>query len=136
MLRMLNERHAVISDIGGKCRVVGEVLDRNLERPRTRISKQSFEDFRNRYMNKKVESGQAKDGSPTYTPAGKWWLEHPMRRQFETMVFAPGREVPEAYSRLSRPMYDLFLFGLPAACRLLRLSPRERARDRHHRSRT
>lgn len=98
MLRMLNERHAVISDIGGKCRVVGEVLDRNLERPRTRISKQSFEDFRNRYMNKKVESGQAKDGSPTYTPAGKWWLEHPMRRQFETMVFAPGREVPEAYN--------------------------------------
>jgi hypothetical protein len=98
MLRKLNERHAVISDIGGKCRVVGEVLDRNLARPRTRISKQSFEDFRNRYMNIKVQSGVTKEGNPTYTPAGKWWLEHPMRRQYETIVFAPGREVPEAYN--------------------------------------
>lgn len=98
MLRKLNERHAVISDIGGKCRVVGEVLDRNLARPRTRISKQSFEDFRNRYMNIKVQSGVNKDNSPSYTPAGKWWLEHPMRRQYETIVFAPGREVPEAYN--------------------------------------
>ena len=98
MLRKLNERHAVISDIGGKCRVVGEVLDRNLARPRTRISKQSFEDFRNRYMNIKVQTGVNKDNSPSYTPAGKWWLEHPMRRQYETIVFAPGREVPEAYN--------------------------------------
>jgi hypothetical protein len=98
MLRKLNELHAVISDIGGKCRVVGEVLDRNLARPRTRISKQSFEDFRNRYMNRKVQIGQNKDGAPVYGPAGKWWLEHPMRRQFDTLVFAPGREVPEAYN--------------------------------------
>ena len=69
MLRKLNELHAVISDIGGKCRVVGEVLDQNLARPRKRISKQSFEDFRNRYMNKKVESGQTKEGRPTYGSA-------------------------------------------------------------------
>lgn len=98
MLRMLNERHAVISDLGGKCRIISEVVDQNLARPRKRISKQSFEDFRNRYMNKKVESGQTKEGNPTYTPAGKWWLEHPMRRQFETMVFAPGREPEGAYN--------------------------------------
>lgn len=98
MLRKLNERHAVISDIGGKCRVISEVLDQNLARPRKRISKQSFEDFRNRYMNIKVQSGQTKEGNPTYTPAGKWWLEHPMRRQFETMVFAPGREPEGAYN--------------------------------------
>ena len=98
MLRKLNERHAVIADIGGKCRVISEVLDQNLARPRKRISKQSFEDFRNRYMNIKVESGETKEGNPTYTPAGKWWLEHPMRRQFDTMVFAPGREVVNAYN--------------------------------------
>lgn len=98
MLRELNERHAVISDIGGKCRVVGEVLDRNLARPRLRVSKQSFEDFRNRYMNLKVQTGVTKEKNPVYSPAGKWWLEHPMRRQFDTMVFAPGREVPEAYN--------------------------------------
>ena len=98
MLRKLNELHAVISDLGGKCRIISEVLDQNLAQPRKRISKQSFEDFRNRYMNVKVQSGQTKEGNPTYTPAGKWWLEHPMRRQFDTMVFAPGREVANAYN--------------------------------------
>ncbi len=98
MLRKLNERHAVIADIGGKCRVISEVTDLNLERPRKRISKQSFDDFRNRYMHIKVQSGQTKEGNPTYSPAGKWWLEHPMRRQYETMVFAPGREPEGAYN--------------------------------------
>jgi hypothetical protein len=98
MLRKLNATHAVIADLGGKCRVVSEVLDQNLARPRTRISKQSFEDFRNRYMHIKVQVGTTKEGAPVYAPAGKWWLSHPLRRQYETMVFAPGREVPDAYN--------------------------------------
>lgn len=98
MLRKLNEQHAVIADLGGKCRIISEVLDQNLARPRTRISKQSFEDFRNRYMHIKVQTGISKDGNPTYAAAGKWWLEHPLRRQFETLVFAPGRDVPDAFN--------------------------------------
>jgi hypothetical protein len=98
MLRKLNATHAVIADLGGKCRVVSEVLDQNLARPRTRISKQSFEDFRNRYMHIKVQVGQTKEGAPLYSSAGKWWLENPLRRQFDTMVFAPRRDVPDAYN--------------------------------------
>ena len=98
MLRKLNGNHAVIADIGGKCRVISEVLDQNLARPRTRISKQSFEDFRNRYMHIKVQVGTDDKGQPKYAPAGKWWLENPLRRQYDTMVFAPGREVPDAYN--------------------------------------
>jgi hypothetical protein len=98
MLRKLNATHAVIADLGGKCRVVSEVLDQNLARPRTRISKQSFEDFRNRYMHIKVQVGVTKEGAPVYESAGKWWLYHPLRRQYETMVFAPRREVPDAYN--------------------------------------
>jgi hypothetical protein len=98
MLRKLNETHAVIADLGGKCRIISEVLDQNLARPRTRISKQSFEDFRNRYMHIKVQVGQTKEGNPVYSSAGKWWLENPLRRQYETMVFAPRRDVPDAYN--------------------------------------
>lgn len=98
MLRKLNASHAVIADLGGKCRVVSEVLDQNLARPRMRISKQSFEDFRNRYMHIKVQVGQTKEGNPVYSSAGKWWLENPMRRQYDTLVFAPRREVPDAYN--------------------------------------
>ncbi len=97
MLRVLNAKHAVIADLGGKCRIISEVLDLHLIRPRTRISMQSFEDFRNRYMNQRVQIG-LKDGIPQYMSAGKWWLLHPMRRQYDSMVFAPGREVTGAYN--------------------------------------
>src|SRR5215203_392152 len=41
-LMELNDTYAVIMDLGGKCRVISEIEDR-----RTRISRQSFEDYRN-----------------------------------------------------------------------------------------
>lgn len=96
-LRQLNEKHAVISDVGGKCRVISEVWDPAMDR--FRISRQSFDDFRNRYMNQRVQVGTRADGStPVWATVGKWWLEHPTRRQYETLVFAPGKEVPGAYN--------------------------------------
>lgn len=98
MLRLMNEQHAVIADLGGKCRVISEVMDLTMERPRYRISKQSFDDFRNRYMHQRVQVGESKEGAPIYMPAGKWWLQHPMRRQYTSMIFAPGKDVPDAYN--------------------------------------
>lgn len=96
VLAELNGKHAVISDVGGKCRVISEVYDPAMKR--ACISKQTFEDIRNRYMNRKVEIGSDKDGHPKTTPAGKWWLEHEQRRQFETLVFSPGKSVEGAYN--------------------------------------
>lgn len=95
-LRRLNEDHAVIEDIGGKCRVISEVMDFVLQR--SRISRQSFEDFRNRYMHLQVRVGTDKDGKDITIPLGKWWLTKPERRQYKTIVFAPGREVKDAYN--------------------------------------
>lgn len=95
-LRKLNEKHAVIADIGGKCRIISEVMDPALKR--TRISKQSFEDFRNRYRHIKVQVGVNEAGNPMFKAAGAWWCDHPQRRQFETIVFAPGQEVEEAFN--------------------------------------
>lgn len=95
-LRKLNEKHAVIEDIGGKCRVISEVYDHALKR--MRISRQSFDDFRNRYSNQHVEIGKSKEGLPVMIPVGKYWLGHPMRRQYESIVFAPGREVDGAFN--------------------------------------
>lgn len=95
-LRRLNEDHAVIEDIGGKCRVISEVMDVALER--TRISRQSFEDFRNRYMHLSVSIGKDKDGNDIKMSLGKWWLQLPQRRQYKTLLFAPGREVKDAYN--------------------------------------
>lgn len=96
MLRLLNEKHAVIADIGGKCRIISEVMDPVLHR--TKISKQSFDDFRNRYRHIKVTVGFNEAGQPIQKAAGAWWVDHPQRRQYETIVFAPGSEIEEAYN--------------------------------------
>ena len=96
MLRKLNEKHAVIADMGGKCRIISEILDPAMNR--TKISKQSFEDFRNRYRHIKVVVGHNEQGVPIEKPAGTFWIDHPKRRQFETIVFAPERDVENAYN--------------------------------------
>lgn len=96
VLRQFNEKHAVISDIGGKCRIISEVIDTQLKR--TRISKQSFEDFRNRYRHIRVQIGVSQEGQPIYKPAGAFWIDHPQRRQYDSIVFAPGQEVENAYN--------------------------------------
>jgi hypothetical protein len=98
MLRVLNEKHAVIGDMGGRCRIISEVVDLGLGSPRMRLAKQSFDDFRNRYMNRFVTVGKTEDGKPKLKAAGAWWLGHPMRRQYDSLVFAPGREVEGAYN--------------------------------------
>lgn len=95
-LRELNERFAVIGNIGGKCRVVEEVVDRVLNR--TRLTRQSFEDFRNRLMHKQVVVGMDDKNRPITVPMGAWWLKQEARRQYDTIVFSPGRDVPGAYN--------------------------------------
>lgn len=96
LLTEINDQHAVIEDIGGKCRVVSEVKDLTVNR--TRLSRQSFEDFRNRYMHRSVVVGQDKEGRDLKMPLGKWWLQNPLRRQYRTIMFAPGREVTDSYN--------------------------------------
>lgn len=95
-LRELNERYAVISNFGGKCRIVERIQDDALKR--SRITKQSFEDFRNSYMHQVVECGVDAKGNPKYMPLGNWWLSNPNRRQYRTLTFAPGRDVKDGYN--------------------------------------
>lgn len=96
-LRELNEKHAVIGNTGGRCRIIEEVMDHALKRPR--LTMQSFEDFRNRYMADKVQTGvNPKSQEPVFQQMGQWWLQNPNRRQFEALVFVPGREVPGSYN--------------------------------------
>ncbi len=94
-LRMMNDKHAVIGNFGGKCRVIEEVYDEALER--TRLTRQSFEDIRNRYI-KPIAVGKDDKGNMKYVPLGKWWLLNIKRRQYDTVVFAPEREVKDAYN--------------------------------------
>ena len=109
-LRYLNERFAVIGNMGGKCRVVEEVMDHSLKR--TRLTRQSFEDFRNRFMHRKTKIGEDKEGNAILQPVGKWWLANEQRRQYDTIVFAPGHEVTGAYNMWKGFAYQ----AKPGAC--------------------
>ena len=95
-LRMMNERHAIIGNIGGKCRVIEEVEDDVLGRSRLTVS--SFEDIRNRYSHIRVLVGTDKDGEPIYIPLGKYWISHPLRRQFDYIKFMPQGNKPGVYN--------------------------------------
>lgn len=95
-LMQMNERHAVIGSIGGKCRIIQEEYDESLNRSRVTIS--SFADIGNRYNNQKVKIGENKDGASVTIPLGKWWLNHQYRRQYDYMRFSPGKEEPGLYN--------------------------------------
>lgn len=95
-LRMMNERHAIIGNLGGKCRVIEEVEDDILKR--TRLTVSSFEDLRNRYSHMTVEVGQDKEGKAIRISLGKYWLSHPMRRQFDYMRFMPQGDRKGVYN--------------------------------------
>ena len=95
-LRKLNERYAVILNIGGKCRVVEEIVDHSLKR--SRLTRLRFEDFGNAYRNHRIEIAVDGRNSLKTMDVGKWWLNHPQRRQYDTIVFAPGRDLANAYN--------------------------------------
>lgn len=95
-LRKLNDDHAVLLQEGGKCRVLAweerkvNEADPN-EAPRLVPVLQSFEDFRNRYRNKKVQVGLSEQGKPIEKQVGTWWLDHSQRREYRELRFLPGK---------------------------------------------
>lgn len=95
-LQMMNQRHAIIGNIGGKCRVIEEVEDEILKRSRLTLS--SFEDIRNRYSHLKAKVGVDKENKDVFMPLGKYWLLHPKRRQFDYMRFMPQGDRKGVYN--------------------------------------
>lgn len=92
----MNDQYAIIGNWSGKCRVVEEQYDEVMQR--YRLTKQSFEDFKNRHMHQKKNVGTNGKGGPIFRGIGDWWLDHSNRRQFDKLLFAPGREVEGAYN--------------------------------------
>jgi hypothetical protein len=96
-LREMNEKHAVISDLSGKCRIISEVSESIGGKMRGRISYQSFADFNNRYLNQLIQYTNGK-GETMQIPLGKWWTAHSGRAQYEGVVFSPGHETKGMYN--------------------------------------
>jgi len=99
ILQELNDKHAVVESLAGKCVTIEEVQEPVAEgKWRSRLVVQSFSDFRNRYCNRWVTVGKKKSGEAVIEPAGAWWLKSPHRRQYQGLTFAPGREVEGFYN--------------------------------------
>lgn len=94
-LSELNDKHAVIESVGGRCRIISEEHDPALNR--SRVTFQSFADFRNRYCHRNIEYAGPK-GKVVQVPLGHWWVHHSRRRQYDTIVFVPGKEVELSYN--------------------------------------
>ncbi len=101
-LKEFNDRFYIVENLGGKCRVAWETIDKTTGI--LTLGHQSFEDFRNRFMNQQIEVGEKKKTSgkgdketvttePIFKTKGDFWLEHPERRQYQTVTFAPGEEL-------------------------------------------
>ena len=91
-LEMLNGKHCVIADFGGKLRVMRTFYDEILKRES--FSMQPKQDFLGGYENRRKES-LTPTGKPTTVSLGEWWFRHPNRRQYDRIVFEPGIDAPE-----------------------------------------
>lgn len=118
-LLMMNDRHAVIGNIGGKCAVIEEVDDQlklhnGQTFKRTKLTMSTFQSIQHRYMNKRVKVGTSKEGGDVTEELGKYWLKHPMRRQYDTMRFMPLIEKDGVYNLWRGFAYE----AVPGDCSL------------------
>jgi Family of unknown function (DUF5906) len=82
----MNEKHAVIGNLGGKC-VVMEWIPSVITPGGKELAYQSFTSFKERYQNCYVQIGHR-----DHTPIAPYWLSHPQRRQYEGLDLVPNGE--------------------------------------------
>jgi len=91
----LDERHAIVENIGGKCLVIEEVPNEELKvRELTFIS---FATFKQRYNHRRIVVGTNDDGEPIRKELGSLWLNE-TRHRFHTLRFAPRDLGPSVYN--------------------------------------
>jgi Family of unknown function (DUF5906) len=84
----LNKKHAVISNLGGKC-VIMEYVPSKVTEGQTEISYQTFEAFKQRYSNRYVVVPYYKEATKA-VGLGEFWIAHPGRRQYESLNLVPN----------------------------------------------
>lgn len=89
----MNEKYAVILDVGGKLKVARFSRDYDTGRPS--MSFQTPADIIQGFNNRLVDLGDGK-----IMPMGKWWLMNPMRRQYDEVVFDPSGTAPSSLLNL------------------------------------
>jgi hypothetical protein len=86
-VRRMNDKHAVISNLGGKC-VIMEWVPSAISEGQKELSYQTFQAFRERYANQYIFVRNR--GRIETAPFALIWLAHPNRRQYEGLDLVPG----------------------------------------------
>jgi len=94
----LNEDHAVVT-VGNKVQVMQEYIDPVFKRPDIRFL--SIPDFKNKFSNRFIDNPKAEKGQPKKINIATAWLRSPSRRQFEGIVFEPGKNIENHYNLYS-----------------------------------
>jgi hypothetical protein len=91
-LEAMNQRHAIIDNVGSKS-VIASWEPSSRDQSRLEVVFQNKESFLLRYSNRKIRA-EVPDGQGGTTrldmPLGQWWLSHLRRRQHRGIVFLPG----------------------------------------------
>jgi|GEM_PF-4751403 len=94
VLAEFNENFFVIENVGNRCRVGWLKPEAHPDLgDRLVLGCTYFDDFRSRYSHIQIKVGEDKLGKPMFRDKGSFWIDHPDRRQYENVVFAPGREL-------------------------------------------
>ncbi|MGZ8364782.1 MAG: DUF5906 domain-containing protein [Nitrospira sp.] len=95
----LNDKYALVL-IGSKARILAELTEELYKgEPRPVVVYMAPEDFKQLYCNRLVQTGLDSNGNPKFTPLGRWWIEHPNRRQFlDGVHFTPERDQKGKYN--------------------------------------
>ena len=88
----LNQKHAVILDLGGRCMVLNEA--RHPKRNSKLITYSSTHDLAFRYRNRQVFV----DWQKKPVSIAEDWFSHRFRRQYEGVVFLPGQSTATHYN--------------------------------------
>jgi hypothetical protein len=100
-IQKLNKKFFVVEEYGGKCVVAWQQPDPDpLMLGRLLFESQSFGEFANRFSNVKVPVRLSRNGVRS-EPLGRVWLDHPERRQYLRVVFAPSAAPGEFTDSLS-----------------------------------
>jgi hypothetical protein len=99
LIEELNGKHAVISNLGGKCLIM-EWIPSLITKGGEEISYQTFGAFKDRYANRYIEAPDWR-GSGQMVPLAPAWLAHPYRRQYEGLDLVPNGPAVLAGNRLN-----------------------------------
>ena len=97
-LDYLNTNYAVVQVSGKTCVLKESMQPFNLEEDRAVIEYLSFGDFKNFYGNQFITVQNPSGKGQSEIPLGQWWVRHPQRRTYQSVVFAPGRSTSSHYN--------------------------------------